>query len=100
MICAKNAGFKCLEVESHSALVVSQLQQYCPSREVNDLVLNDIRHLAPSFELLSFSYIPRSCNVIADKLSKWALHLPLNCLILEEVPSCIALDVVAEVSSS
>ena len=70
----------------------------CPSREVNDLVLNDIIHLTFSFEFLSFSYIPRTCNVIADKLTKWAQHLDQDCVLLGHVPSLFALDVALEAS--
>lgn len=71
---AKEKGYEDLHLFSDSPMLINLLNN---GAEHNDLfgVLYDIRDLASSFRLISFSYIPRLSNVEADALAKRVLYL-------------------------
>ncbi|XP_043703729.1 uncharacterized protein LOC122653841 [Telopea speciosissima] len=65
-----------LEVESDSKKMISFIQD--PSRNaLADIspVVNDISHLSSFFRSISFSYIPREINSVADSLARKALSI-------------------------
>lgn len=70
---AVDNGFLQLTLFSNSKTLVNLLNSSSSTLELQS-ILFDIRVLSRRFESISFSFIPRAGNVIADSLAKSALH--------------------------
>lgn len=73
---ALSTGFRKLECFSDSKSLVSLLSSNSSAVEIQG-ILHDIVILSGSFESISFSFIPRVNNVIADGLAKSACNLSI-----------------------
>ncbi|XP_043689195.1 uncharacterized protein LOC122640122 [Telopea speciosissima] len=97
---ALQAGFTKLQVESDCLEIINLLSNPAMITQWEvALILDDIRTLATSFTMISFVYVPRSVNYVANTLARKALscvcstNLPLSTpwlqdLIRSEATAC------------
>ncbi|CAA7031135.1 unnamed protein product [Microthlaspi erraticum] len=69
---AKHLGLTHISVASDSQLLIKAIIRGIPHKELHG-ILHDILDLACFFLKISFRYVPRESNVIADKIAKNAL---------------------------
>lgn len=72
LIAAKSAGYKALTCFSDSLSLVTLVNS---NRMINELksLLHDISCLRKGFTFISFAFIPRSANALADTLAKFGI---------------------------
>lgn len=77
LLCCREQGLNSIRVESDSNQLINAIKRKEPISELHG-ILSDIANLC-SFSLMSisFSWIPRVQNVVADSLAKEALYLIL-----------------------
>lgn len=70
---ATTLGFRSLKVFSDNSTLIRAIQGKAQSKEIIGIV-SDIRMISSGFDVIVFSFFPRSDNVLADKLAKQALR--------------------------
>ncbi|KAL5779181.1 hypothetical protein ACOSQ2_009918 [Xanthoceras sorbifolium] len=76
---AADSGLSHIHVESDAQGVIQLLQdRSIPSSDLG-LVISDILSISVSLFVLSFNFVPRGANKVADALAKAALSLDSSC---------------------
>ncbi|XP_074265726.1 uncharacterized protein LOC141588171 [Silene latifolia] len=74
LLWAMSSGYWHLEISSVCLPLICHFTEIERAHHLASGILDDIHSLSASFHCLSFSYIPRSCNMYAHSLAKKAMN--------------------------
>ena len=69
---ATNLGLQWVIFEGDSTTIISAVSHGSSVLALFGNIIDDVRHLLPSFSVVSFNHVHRSGNVVADALAKKA----------------------------
>ena len=93
---ASELGFSRLTVHSDCLEVVLAIKRNStPATEVGT-ILEDIKVRRSAFSNFDISFIPRSCNVAAHNMTKYALRMNSDSRWMGFVPLCAMRDVISD----
>ena len=93
LILAKNLGIRALKLEGDAKDVLDSFEQSSNMLSHNGIILSKAYSIAANFSFFKAQFIPRCCNLVADKLAKLARNGDTQ-IWANEPPSCI-MDVLA-----
>ncbi|CAL8112653.1 unnamed protein product [Prunus armeniaca] len=86
---AWEAGYDSLVVETDAKNAINDIVSGIGAFGVAGGIINDIHMLSRNFDSLSFVFAPKLCNIVADRLAKFALGSVSIDVWLEEGPPWI-----------